>query len=87
MIIDLCNEWDLNCGTFGIAGLRGIRRAIEEVDPDRLVVVSARDEDQAVSFVKDFGFDAVTYHDPRDHAPGRSPHDNWATGPAGSWPA
>jgi hypothetical protein len=79
VIIDLCNEWDLNCGTFGIAGLRGIRRAIEEVDPDRLVVVSARDEDQAVSFVKDFGFDAVTYHDPRDHAPGRTPHDNWAT--------
>ena len=79
VIIDLCNEWDLNCGTFGVAGLQGIRNAIKAVDPDRLVVVSARAEDQAVSFVKDYGFDAVTYHDPRDHAPGRSPHNNWAT--------
>lgn len=79
VIIDLCNEWDLNCRTFGAAGLQGIKNAIKAVDPDRLVVVSARAEDQAVSFVTDSGFDAVAYHDPRDHAPGRSPHDNWAT--------
>lgn len=79
VIIDVCNEWDLNCGEFGVAGLQGIKDAIKAVDPDRLVVVSARAEDQAVSFVKDYGFDAVTYHDPRDHAPGRSLHDNWAT--------
>lgn len=79
VIIDVCNEWDLNCGAFGVAGLQGIKDAIKAVDPDRLVVVSARAEDQAVSFVKDHGFDAVTYHDPRDHAPGRSLHDNWAT--------
>ena len=79
VIIDVCNEWDLNCGAFGVAGLQGIKDAIKAVDPDRLVVVSARAEDQAVSFVKDYGFDAVTYHDPRDHAPGRSLHDNWAT--------
>jgi len=55
-----------------------VKDAIKKIDPARLVVVSARDEGQAVSFVKDFGFDAVTYHDPRDHAPSRSPNHNWA---------
>lgn len=79
VVIDLCNEWDIHCSAFGMAGLRGIKDAIKTVDPSLLVVVSARDEDQAVTFVKDFGFDAVTYHDPRDHAPSRNPNHNWAT--------
>jgi hypothetical protein len=79
VMIDLCNEWDLHCGPFGAAGLKGIKDAIKAVDPHRLVVVSARSEDQAVAFVKDHGFDAVTFHDRRDHAPARSPRDNWAT--------
>ena len=79
VIFDLCNEWDLHCAAFGMAGLQAVKNAIKAVDPERLVVVSARDEHQAVSFVKDFGFDAVTYHDPRDHAPTRDPLDNWAT--------
>ena len=79
VVIDLCNEWDLHCSAFGMAGLQGVKDAIKKIDPARLVVVSARDEGQAVSFVKDFGFDAVTYHDPRDHAPSRSPNHNWAT--------
>ncbi len=79
VIFDLCNEWDLHCAAFGMAGLQAVKNAIKAVDPARLVVVSARAEDQAVSFVKDFGFDAVTYHDPRGHAPTRDPLDNWAT--------
>ena len=79
VVIDLCNEWDLHCSAFGMAGLQSVKDAIKKIDPARLVVVSARDEGQAVSFVKDYGFDAVTFHDPRDLAPGRSPHTNWAT--------
>jgi hypothetical protein len=79
VVIDLCNEWDLHCDAFGMAGLQSVKDAIKKIDPARLVVVSARDEGEAVSFVKDFGFDAVTYHDPRDHAPSRSPTHNWAT--------
>jgi len=79
VLIDLCNEWDLHCGAFGVAGLKGVKDAIKAFDPARLVVVSARAEDQAVAFVKDSGFDAVTYHDPRDHAPARDSDDNWAT--------
>jgi Cellulase (glycosyl hydrolase family 5) len=79
VLIDLCNEWDLHCAKWGVAGLKSVKDAIKAVDPARLVVVSARNEDQAVSFVKNSGFDAVTYHDPRDHSPSRNPDHNWAT--------
>lgn len=79
VVIDLCNEWDIHCSAWGMDGLQRVKDDIKKVNPACLVVVSARDEMQGVSFVKDFGFDAVTYHDPRDHAPSRSPNHNWAT--------